>query len=66
MLRRWRERFHAAWPRLAASGLDQRFRRLWDYYLGYCEGGFRERVIGVVQLVLAGPAYRGETVRGAL
>ncbi len=65
-LRHWRRRFHSAWPELARRGLDERFRRLWDYYLGYCEGGFRERVIGAVQLVLAGPGFRGESVRGAL
>ncbi|MGE0746772.1 MAG: class I SAM-dependent methyltransferase [Rhodospirillales bacterium] len=40
-LRRWRERFDAAWPQIAAMGCDERFRRLWRYYLAYCEGGFR-------------------------
>lgn len=40
-LAEWRQRFHAAWPRLAAAGFDDRFRRLWDYYLAYCEAGFR-------------------------
>jgi cyclopropane-fatty-acyl-phospholipid synthase len=37
---------------------DERFRRLWHYYLCYCEGGFRERYIGVVQLVMARPGGR--------
>jgi cyclopropane-fatty-acyl-phospholipid synthase len=36
----WRERFNAAWPRIAELGFDERFRRLWDYYLVYCEAGF--------------------------
>lgn len=40
-LAEWRRRYHAAWPRLAAMGFDDRFRRLWDYYLAYCEAGFR-------------------------
>jgi cyclopropane-fatty-acyl-phospholipid synthase len=65
-LRRWRERFEEAWPGLEGWRYDERFRRLWRYYLAYCEGGFRERVIGVVQLLLAGPAFRGETLRGEL
>ncbi|MDE2582514.1 MAG: class I SAM-dependent methyltransferase [Rhodospirillales bacterium] len=37
----WRARFHAAWPAIAAMGFPPRFRRLWDYYLAYCEAGFR-------------------------
>ncbi len=37
----WRARFHTAWPAIAAMGFPPRFRRLWDYYLAYCEAGFR-------------------------
>jgi len=58
----WRERFHAAWPELCALGYDERFRRMWDLYLAYCEAGFRERRIADVQLLLAKPAWRGEAV----
>jgi cyclopropane-fatty-acyl-phospholipid synthase len=36
----WRERFELAWPTLAAQGFDERFRRMWRYYLVYCEVGF--------------------------
>ncbi|MDE1906368.1 MAG: class I SAM-dependent methyltransferase [Rhodospirillales bacterium] len=36
----WRLRFLAAWPRIEAMGFDARFRRLWTYYLCYCEAGF--------------------------
>jgi cyclopropane-fatty-acyl-phospholipid synthase len=57
----WRERFLAASGRLADLGYDERFRRLWDLYLSYCEGGFRERRIQDVQLLLAKPGYRGES-----
>lgn len=46
-LMEWRRRFHAAWPALAGGKFDDRFRRLWDYYLAYCEGGFRAGVIDV-------------------
>ena len=42
---------------------DERFRRLWALYLAYCEGGFRERHLGLVQMVLARPAWRGRIDR---
>ena len=54
-LERWRERFTAAGDRLSELGYDERFRRLWRLYLSYCEGGFRERRIRDVQLLLAKP-----------
>jgi len=57
-LARWRERFLASWDRIAQLGYDERFRRLWELYLSYCEGGFRERRIQDVQLLLAKPRYR--------
>lgn len=43
----WRQRFQAAWPTIAAQGFDERFRRLWEYYLCYCEAGFRSGRIDV-------------------
>lgn len=46
-LAEWRMRFAAAWPEIAAQGFDERFRRLWTYYLAYCEGGFRSRATDV-------------------
>ncbi len=46
-LAEWRRRFHARWPEAAALGFDERFRRLWDYYLAYCEAGFAEGTIDV-------------------
>jgi cyclopropane-fatty-acyl-phospholipid synthase len=55
----WRERFFAAWERLRARGYDERFRRLWDFYLSSSEAGFRERRIGDVQVLLAKPGWRG-------
>jgi len=36
----WRRRFVQAWPQIAALGFDDSFRRLWEYYLCYCEAGF--------------------------
>ena len=46
----WRDSFEAAWPRIAPMGFDERFRRLWRYYLCYCEAGFRLGAIDVVQV----------------
>jgi cyclopropane-fatty-acyl-phospholipid synthase len=57
-LQRWRERFLAATDRLSELGYDERFRRMWELYLSYCEGGFRERRIRDVQLLLAKPRFR--------
>jgi cyclopropane-fatty-acyl-phospholipid synthase len=46
-LAEWRRRFLAAWPRIAAQGFDERFRRMWLYYLTYCEVGFEAGMIDV-------------------
>lgn len=43
----WRQRFEAAWPKIAALGFDERFHRKWRLYLAYCEAGFRARTIDV-------------------
>jgi cyclopropane-fatty-acyl-phospholipid synthase len=59
-LRHWRKRFLASSGRLAELGYDERFQRLWLLYLCYCEGGFRERRIQDVQLLLAKPGHRSE------
>jgi cyclopropane-fatty-acyl-phospholipid synthase len=53
----WRERFLGAWERLRAGGYDERFRRLWDFYLASSEAGFRERRIGDVQALFAKPGW---------
>lgn len=51
-LAEWRRRFDAAWPKVAALGFDADFWRLWDYYLSYCEAGFRTGTIDVGLYVL--------------
>jgi len=51
-LKHWRERFVLHLDEVRAQGFDERFVRMWEYYLCYCEGAFRERHIGDVQLVL--------------
>jgi cyclopropane-fatty-acyl-phospholipid synthase len=59
-LAHWRERFLASHERVAELGYDERFRRLWELYLSYCEGGFRERRIQDVQLLFAKPDHHTE------
>jgi cyclopropane-fatty-acyl-phospholipid synthase len=54
----WRERFFSAWDKLRSRGYDERFRRLWDFYLSSSEAGFRERRIGDVQALFAKPKWR--------
>jgi cyclopropane-fatty-acyl-phospholipid synthase len=49
----WRERFNEALPRLRARGYDDRFARLWNFYLASSEAGFRERRIRDLQIVLS-------------
>jgi cyclopropane-fatty-acyl-phospholipid synthase len=56
-LRHWRANFEAATARLEDLGYDERFRRLWRMYLAYCQAGFAERRIGVVQMLLAKPRW---------
>jgi cyclopropane-fatty-acyl-phospholipid synthase len=64
-LRRWRENFVRAAGRAQALGYDRRFRRLWELYFAYSEGGFLERRIRDVQALVAGPAYRDGAPRRA-
>jgi cyclopropane-fatty-acyl-phospholipid synthase len=49
----WRNNFRSAWPSLKPLGFDDRFRRLWEYYLAYCEAGFLSGNIDVRQVVFA-------------
>jgi cyclopropane-fatty-acyl-phospholipid synthase len=49
----WRDNFRAAWPNLTPLGFDERFRRLWEYYLSYCEAGFLSGNIDVRQVVFS-------------
>jgi len=51
-LAHWRHSFEAAWPEIARLGFDERFRRLWRFYLAYCEAGFATGSTDVVQFAL--------------
>lgn len=65
-LRRWRSRMFENLPRMHTLGLDDRFLRMWEFYLCYSEGGFEERSIGLVQAVLEKPDARRSSVLGRL
>jgi cyclopropane-fatty-acyl-phospholipid synthase len=52
-LKHWRQRFFARIDEVRALGYDERFVRMWEFYLCYCEGGFIERSISDVQLLFA-------------
>jgi cyclopropane-fatty-acyl-phospholipid synthase len=47
----WRQRFHAQLDRVRNLGFDDRFIRMWDFYLGICEAAFLERHTGVYQVM---------------
>jgi cyclopropane-fatty-acyl-phospholipid synthase len=57
-LRRWRVSFLAALPEVRALGFDDRFVRMWEYYLAMCEAAFATRTLGNLQLVLSRPGNR--------
>lgn len=59
-LKHWRQRFMANLDAVRALGYPEEFIRMWEYYLCYCEGGFRERAIGTVQVLLGKPLNRQE------
>jgi cyclopropane-fatty-acyl-phospholipid synthase len=64
-LRLWRERFHANLQRVKELGYPDSFVRLWEYYLCYCEGGFAERQLGNVQMLLTKPDCRRAAIAAA-
>ncbi len=63
-LAEWRHRFISAWPSIEGMGYDMAFRRLWEYYLCYCEAGFRTGRVDVGLFTLehadVGPTLHGQ------
>ena len=51
----WRKTFHKAWPEIEELGFDLRFKRMWEFYMHYCEAGFRSENIDVRQVVFSKP-----------
>ena len=62
----WRKAFHANLGRVRTMGFDERFIRMWEYYLCYCEGGFAEHFTGVLQVLFSKPGFRAEPLLPAL
>ena len=62
----WRERFRERLDEVRVLGFDERFIRMWEYYLGYCEGAFLERNCGLVQMVLTKPGCRRDPIAPAM
>jgi cyclopropane-fatty-acyl-phospholipid synthase len=65
-LRRWRRRMFENVEKMRGLGLDERFLRMWEFYLCYCEAGFEERQVGVVQAVFEKSGARRASVLGGL
>jgi cyclopropane-fatty-acyl-phospholipid synthase len=63
-LRHWRERMYENLHRIRDLGLTDRFLRMWEFYLCYCEAGFRERSNGVCQILLEKPGSRRASLIG--
>lgn len=61
-LARWRARFHESSDKVRQLGFDNRFLRLWDFYLAYCQAGFVERYIGDVQMLFTKPQCRRPSI----
>jgi cyclopropane-fatty-acyl-phospholipid synthase len=52
-LAEWKRRFHDAWSSIQTYGFDMRFKRMWEYYLSYCEAGFRTGTLDVGMYTLS-------------
>ncbi len=58
-LREWRDNFNANWATINAQGFDETFRRMWEFYLAYCEAGFGTGYINVHQISMSRPGSEG-------
>lgn len=58
-LRQWRNNFNGNWPVIKAQGFDETFRRMWEFYLAYCEAGFVTGYLNAHQVQIARPAEIG-------
>jgi len=54
-LRRWHDSFNAAWAEISAQGFDDRFRRMWNFYLASCAGTFEGGNCDVTQITVTRP-----------
>ena len=49
----WRENFLKAWSNIAPLGFDETFKRMWEFYLSYCEAGFKSKNIDLIQFSMS-------------
>ena len=49
----WRKNFLGAWEKITPLGFDEYFKRMWEFYLSYCEGGFKSRNINLIQFSMS-------------
>ena len=49
----WRKNFLSAWEKISSLGFDEYFKRMWEFYLSYCEGGFKSRNINLIQFSMS-------------
>ena len=49
----WRKNFLGAWEKISPLGFDEYFKRMWEFYLSYCEGGFKSRNINLIQFSMS-------------
>ncbi len=49
----WRKNFLRAWEKISPLGFDEYFKRMWEFYLSYCEGGFKSRNINLIQFSMS-------------
>ena len=49
----WRENFLGVWEKISPLGFDEYFKRMWEFYLSYCEGGFKSRNINLIQFSMS-------------
>ena len=49
----WRQNFLGAWEKISPLGFDEYFKRMWEFYLSYCEGGFKSRNINLIQFSMS-------------
>jgi cyclopropane-fatty-acyl-phospholipid synthase len=48
----WRDKFNEKWEQIKEQGFDSTFKRMWEFYLSYCEAGFKSRNIDLIQFSL--------------
>jgi cyclopropane-fatty-acyl-phospholipid synthase len=62
-LKCWRDAFLSNWPTIAGDRFDDVFKRMWEFYLAYCEAGFRAGYLGVSQFALSRTSSPGHEPR---